>query len=267
MIDPSVLLSGMLQGGSRSPAMGRLQHATSEQGLGGQDGPLQQILGQSGGGMATDGGRGSGGIGDILSGLGGMNSGQSRKGGGGVLGGIVNAVLGGGSSGGMRNSTGSGALSLLAMVAMNALRSSGQSSRQGAVSDEEAMASSQPSDQATSEATAQLLLRAMIQAAKSDGEIDAEERQRIVAKSEEEGADPEARAHLEHEMDRPVDIEELAAGVDDPVIAGQVYAASLLAIHVDTQAEQDYLRQLANSLRLEPATVSQLHQSLNVPAV
>lgn len=71
---------------------------------------------------------------------------------------------------------------------------------------------------------------------------------------------------LEQEMGRPADIEGLAAEARDPVVAGQVYAASLLAIEVDTPAERDYLRRLADRLGLETNVVAQLHQSLGAPA-
>jgi uncharacterized membrane protein YebE (DUF533 family) len=51
------------------------------------------------------------------------------------------------------------------------------------------------------------------------------------------------------------------------VVAAQIYAASLLAIQVDTQEERDYLRVLAGKLGLEPAVVAQLHGALGAPPV
>ncbi len=107
----------------------------------------------------------------------------------------------------------------------------------------------------------------MIDAAKADGRVDASERQRIVAKAQEGGADPEAAAFLERELARPADPDGLATEARDPVVAAQVYAASLLAIQVDTQEERDYLRVLAGKLGLEPAVVAQLHAALGAPPV
>ena len=58
----------------------------------------------------------------------------------------------------------------------------------------------------------------------------------------------------------------LAAAAPDPVVAAQLYAASLLAIRVDSEAERAYLRDLAGRLGLDPETVVQLHHALNAPA-
>jgi uncharacterized membrane protein YebE (DUF533 family) len=43
--------------------------------------------------------------------------------------------------------------------------------------------------------------------------------------------------------------------VPNPQTAVEVYASSLLAIEVDTPAERDYLRRLAQGLGLEERTV------------
>jgi uncharacterized membrane protein YebE (DUF533 family) len=39
----------------------------------------------------------------------------------------------------------------------------------------------------------------------------------------------------------------------------------LLAIEVDTDAERDYLQQLARRTGLQPAAVQQIHQAMGVP--
>jgi uncharacterized membrane protein YebE (DUF533 family) len=122
-------------------------------------------------------------------------------------------------------------------------------------------------EEAVSDRTALLVLRAMIEAAKADGQIDATERQRILGKIQESGADQEEIAFLQQEMDRPPDPDGLAAEVRDPAVAAQLYAASLLAITVDTPAEQAYLQALAGRLGLEPAVTAQLHQALGAPAL
>ena len=56
-----------------------------------------------------------------------------------------------------------------------------------------------------------------------------------------------------------------ARAARDPIVAAQVYAASLLAIQVDTPAERDYLRGLAQRLGLAPDVVGQLHAALGAP--
>ena len=113
---------------------------------------------------------------------------------------------------------------------------------------------------------ATLIISAMINAAKADGAIDQKEAQRIVGKLEGSGADPQARQFIADEMLKPMDMNALIQRVQTPQLAVEVYAASLLAIEVDTPAEQDYLRQLAQGLRLDPATVQRVQQTLGVQA-
>ena len=49
-------------------------------------------------------------------------------------------------------------------------------------------------------------------------------------------------------------------------LAAEVYAASLLAIEVDTPAEQQYLQQLAEGLGLPAEAVAHIHATLGVQA-
>jgi len=253
--------------------------AASRAGYGGGIGvPVER----AGGGMMGGGGsmgRGAmmGGLGALAAsvlagrGRGGMGGGLGggMMGGGGGLGGLGGGMMGGG---GMRGAVGAGGLALLGMLAMKALRNSNASPQQAAAtgfggggaaaSEDDGM----PPEQAVSEETAHLVLRAMIDAAKADGRVDATERQRIIAKAQEGGADPEAAAFLERELARPADPDALAAeAARDPVVAAQVYGASVLAIQVDTDEEREYLRALAAKLGLQPAVVGQLHAALGAP--
>ena len=109
------------------------------------------------------------------------------------------------------------------------------------------------------------LVRAMIAAAKADGEIDRDEMQRIVERLEQAGASQEERAFVLAEVAKPLDIDALVAQVAPPVTGADVYAASLLAIEVDTAEEIAYLRRLAERLALDRDTVRQLHEQLNAP--
>jgi len=72
------------------------------------------------------------------------------------------------------------------------------------------------------------------------------------------------RQFVQNELQKPVDVEGLAAEVDSPHMATEVYTASLFAIDVDTPGEQAYLSQLAGSLGLPATLVKQLHESLEV---
>jgi uncharacterized membrane protein YebE (DUF533 family) len=113
------------------------------------------------------------------------------------------------------------------------------------------------------ESKAIVILKAMINAAKADGQIDAAERQRILGKLEEAGVDAATREFVQADMRRPFDVNGLPE-VPNPQTAVEVYAASLLAIEVDTPAERDYLRRLAQGLGLEAGTVQRLHAALGV---
>jgi uncharacterized membrane protein YebE (DUF533 family) len=296
MFNARDLLGGLLQSGLRgSSSMDRIEHGMGQRGLGGAGGPLGQILGQLGSGAGGGGVRHGAAGGDTLGGLAGMadrylGGGSGRGGIGGRdlamggLGALAGSILsrrGGGGyrrsgGGNLRGAMGAGGLALLGMLAMKALRNSGQQQaaagpaapqppgdQPGGADD---LAGMLP-DEAVSDRTATLVVRAMVSAAKADGEIDANERQRILGKIQEDGsADPEEIRFLEQEMARPPDPDGLAAEARDPAVAAQVYAASLLAIKVDTAAEQAYLRDLAGKLGLDRSVLTQLHQALGAPA-
>lgn len=116
---------------------------------------------------------------------------------------------------------------------------------------------------AAAEDHAKLMIRAMIQAAKCDGEIDADEQATIMAHLKD--ADADEIAYVKEQLAAPLDIQGLAADAGAGVKA-QVYSAALMAIRVDTEAESAYLRNLAAALGLDPAHVAQIHQSMGVTA-
>ncbi len=106
--------------------------------------------------------------------------------------------------------------------------------------------------------TAILLIRAMIAAAASDGQVDEAERHAIVGGLKEAGFDPEGNAWLEGEMASPASIDDLAAGAATPELAAQVYTAARLAIEPDTEAEAGFLTALGGALGLDPSLVGQI---------
>lgn len=114
---------------------------------------------------------------------------------------------------------------------------------------------------AGAEAQAKLMIKAMIQAAKCDGEIDADEQARIMEHLKD--ADAEEVAFVKEQLAAPLDVQGLAAEADATVKA-QVYSAALMAIRVDTQAESTYLSQLATALGLDAAQVAQIHAAMGV---
>lgn len=106
--------------------------------------------------------------------------------------------------------------------------------------------------------TAILFIRAMIAAAASDGQIDAEERRAIVGGLTEAGFDPAGNAWLDHELANPASIDDLAAGATTPELSAQLYTAARLAIEPDTPQEKDFLAGLGQMLGLDAELISHI---------
>ena len=111
------------------------------------------------------------------------------------------------------------------------------------------------------EANAKLMIPAMIQAAKADGEIDADERAKIMEHLGEASADE--RAFIEAELAAPVDPMALAKDTGEQMGA-QIYAAALMTMRVDKVSEVEYLNQLANGLGLSSETRERVHAAMGV---
>lgn len=257
---------------------------------------------QRGGLPGLGGGASAGGSNDLLGGIleavkGGLGNAAHNPGQAGGIGAVLGSLLGGG-----KGAVQGGMLAVLASVAMKALSSAGQNA-QGAGSGAGARPGAEPSggfggfpgtvgavlgrnqgpwsggdvpigmrvprntaEQEALESTAQLVLKGMINAAKSDGQISPSEMQRIVSKLHESGTDQGLQQWVLQQMQEPLNVQAFAAEIPNQEVAAQVYAASLLAIEVDTDAERRYLQQLAQSSGLHPLVVGQIHQSLGVTA-
>lgn len=105
--------------------------------------------------------------------------------------------------------------------------------------------------EAASQATALVLIRAMIAAAACDGAVDDEERMAILGGLREAGFDQEANEWLANEMANPATIDDLVAAAASPEIAAQIYTAARIAINPDTAAEKDFLAGLAGALGID----------------
>jgi len=293
MFDATKLLGSMFESRAAPSAADRL-NAAMHKGTGA--GPLDQLLSQLAGASAQSGGLG-GLLGNLLGGRTGGQGGMSDTLGGladmarramssprqefernnpaavGGLGALAGALLGGG-----RGAIGGGLMAVLGSLAYSALHGQGQGQGQGRADAPPASAGTGPSGQATPaslpgyedpanvQRKALLMLRAMIQAAKADGQIDANEMNRIVGRLDEAGEDHEARDFVLQQLRGPVDIDALARDVTSPQDAAEIYAASLMAIEVDTQAERDYLARLAGALNLSQSVADRIKDSLEITA-
>ena len=245
-------LAGAAQGGSGG--LGGMLGGLMGGAQGGQAGGMQNMLGSLMGGAAGGGaGAGAGG------GLGGIL--ESLGGGGAAQGGGMQSMLGG-----LAGSAGAGGM-LGALGGAVAQRPAENNASFGDVLnssfDETPQEAIEPT--ADQEAAAALMLRAMIQAAKSDGNFDEAEQEKLVGQLGGD-VDAEEAAFVRAEMQRPVDVNALIAEVPQG-LGPQVYAMSLLAIDLDSKAEAQYLHSLAQGLGMEAAAVNDVHAQLGVPSL
>lgn len=114
-------------------------------------------------------------------------------------------------------------------------------------------------DEAARDDLGKALVRAMIAAAKADGGIDADEKQRIFGRLESMDLSAADKAFVFDELSAPLDIEAVVRGADTPEHAAEIYAASLVAIGGDSPEELRYLETLAARLNLPETLVSEIH--------
>lgn len=108
---------------------------------------------------------------------------------------------------------------------------------------------------AITQETAALYIRAMIAAAAADGRVDAAEHDKILGGLKQAGVDAEAEAFIANKLNNPASAADLAAAVQSPEEALQVFTAARIAIDLDTQVEHDFLVELAQRLELDPKLV------------
>lgn len=240
---------------------------------GGGGGGLGGLLGSALGGAKQQGG---GGLGDLLAGA----AGQRRQGGGG-LGDLLGSALGG-QRGGMQGGQGGGLGDLLGAALgggaqqggaagglgglLDALGGGQQGGGGGGLGDllNSALQGKEQPSNPTAEQQAEVCLRAMLIAARADGQIDAAEQQKITGQLG-DMSDEEAN-FIRNEMANPTDLNSFVRSVPQGM-EQQVYLMSLLAIDLDTQEEAQFLDRLAKGMNIDPQTSNAIHQKLGVPAL
>lgn len=250
-------VSGMMKKGS-APA--------GQQGQAGQQGGggLGDLLGGALGGGNTQGNAGggglAGGLGGLLEQLGGNQArGQSGGGGlGGLLGGLAGAAGGAAGKGGLGD--------LLGGLAGNAPQERSSGGTFGELLNGSLQNGGEPEVQpsADEEAAAGLMLSAMIQAAKADGTLDDDERQRLMENLED--ASQEEMDFVNREFQAPVDINRLVSQVPNGM-QQQVYAMSVMGIKLDDQSEAEYLHKLASAMNISQADVNGIHDQMGAPRI
>ena len=254
----SDIVGQLIRQGMSSASQGRLKHALGEGGLGSLTG---NAAGEASANLQNS--KQAGGLGDILGSLLGSNQGGASNAQIGGIGALAGSLLGGG-DGAVKGALGGSAVAVLGSLALSALKNWQQGQAEnGAVS----KVSQAEIDQISAPQTAELCLKAMISAAKADGQIQDDEMKRIGGKLEEGGITTEERQFVLSEMSKPLDLAGLVNEIPNQQVGAQVYAASLLAITVDTESERAYMQQLAKGLKLDHQTVARLHQMVGASAV
>jgi uncharacterized membrane protein YebE (DUF533 family) len=228
--------------GGLSDIMGQLGGGAQPQSGGGLGGMLGKL---TGGSQASTGG----GIGDML---GKLTGGKQAPSGGG-LGDILGQLAGGGGGAAAGGLGGLGAL-------LGGLAGARGGSAGGGL--EAMLNQDNPADEPDEDDVAKLMLRAMTQAARADGDIDPAEKESLIALLR--SGDPENVEIVQDIMSQPVDAARLAA--DTPRgLETQVYSMSVNSITPDNQAEAQYLHTLAEGLGIKPETANEIHDSLGAP--
>lgn len=209
------------------------------------------------------------GIQDILSSL--MGAGQTvknRVGGDNLAAGGIGALLGalmGGSSSTTANTLGGGMMGLLGMMAYKALKNSmggaSASSSLQSQSQSQTMQSYVQPTQQQQNSDAEIILLAMIDAAKADGQVDSGELGKIMNTMKSSGIGQEGMNYVIQKLQGPMETAKIISAVRGrPELAAQVYSASLMSIEVDTEAERKYLDKLAKAMGLTPEVVRNIEQ-------
>ncbi len=193
---------------------------------------LGKMMGGSKGGSG-------GGIGDLLGGLVGGKSADTKGGLGGILDSLGGSKLGEAQSQG-RNQGGFGGLFGNAMQGKEVNPSSEQ------------------------EQQAEIMLRAMINAAKSDGNISEDEQRKITEHLGD--VSREEAEFVRKEINAPLDVKGFIQSVPRGM-EQQVYLMSLMAIDLDSNEEAHYLDQLAKGLNISKEVCNQIHEKLGAPAI
>ncbi|NLL37104.1 MAG: tellurite resistance TerB family protein [Fretibacterium sp.] len=245
------LLGAMMQsGGMASSSEQRVRQSMQQSGGGIQD-ALSGLLGgggQSGRSSPAEGllGWAQNAVGDRQN-LAGMG-----------VGALLGSLLGGGGKNSALGGIGGGLMGLLGVMAVKALSDAGQKTERMPAG---LMAPKNAQEEQELQTGAELILMAMLNAAKADGQVDADELNRITGRMKEAGIGQDGLAYVVTQLQKPMDTETIIALVRGrPELAAQVYSASLMAIDVDTREEREYLDDLAARMGLSRQVAQNIEQ-------
>lgn len=213
--------------------------------------------------------------GQLLGGLlGGSGGGMLGGSGGGLLGAAAGSLLGGGSRSSRRGGFGRNAIvGMLGSLAVSALTTyvkskmsqpgTGATVQAGLVEFDD-LPDNPGYDEDEANRRAEILIRAMINAAKADGHVDEQEQENILQRVGD--VDQEEAEFLRREIASPLDIQAFIRSVPRGM-EQEVYTISLMGIQLDEQSEARYLIDLAQGLGLSADTCNDIHRELGAPEI
>ena len=187
----------------------------------------------------------SSGLAGILGGMLGGGGGQQQSAGSGILGSVLGSVMGGG-----------GAASGIAGLVGGML---------GGGDDAQAAPAPQQAELQQANDQAVLMIRAMVNAAKSDGRVDQSEQENIISKLGSDVSEAEIN-FLKQEFAAPLDVAGFARSVPNG-LEQQIYALSLTSIDLDTQNEAQYLGHLAQGMNIDANLCNQIQDQVGAPKI
>jgi uncharacterized membrane protein YebE (DUF533 family) len=230
---------------------------------------LQQLMSQASGSKGSSGGMDVKGVIDGLSRHLGGNSSQGTRQSSGSSGFDVKSLLGGGAMGILvgskrgRSMGGKalkyGAIAGVGVLAWKAWQSSqekkGAATQSSSEGERVEVLSGEVQERRSLE-----LLQAMIMAARADGHIDEQEQALITDQIDALGADEEMHRWVEQQLKAPLDAQALAREADSPQAAREMYLISVAVIDGQNPMERAWLDQLASALNLTPEMAAELER-------
>ena len=230
---------------------------------------LQQLMSQASGSKGSSGGMDVKGVIDGLSRHLGGNSSQGTRQSSGSSGFDVKSLLGGGALGMLvgskrgRSMGGKalkyGAIAGVGMLAWKAWQSSqekkGAATQSSSEGERVEVLSGEVQERRSLE-----LLQAMIMAARADGHIDEQEQALITDQIDALGADEDMHRWVEQQLKAPLDAQALAREADSPQAAREMYLISVAVIDNQNPMERAWLDQLASALNLTPEMAAELER-------
>jgi len=104
----------------------------------------------------------------------------------------------------------------------------------------------------------EVLLKAMVAAAKADGHVNNKEIAAIEKQIEKLGLSSEVAALLQTEIKKPLDVKDVATLAENQAMAAEIYLVSAVVTDKENSMEKAYLDDLAQALKLPDALVAEL---------